>query len=52
MLDLPRSKVAAVQTAPVYLDTAATIDKACALIAEAARNRARHVAFTQVLVPG
>jgi nitrilase len=52
MLDLPRSKVAAVQTAPVYLDPAATIDKACALIAEAAGNGARLVAFPEVFVPG
>lgn len=52
MLDLPRSKVAAVQTAPVFLDTDATIDKACALIAEAAGNGARLVAFPEVFVSG
>lgn len=52
MLDLPRSKVAAVQTAPVFLNTAATVDKACALIAEAACNGARLVAFPEVFVAG
>jgi nitrilase len=52
MLDLPRSKIAAVQTAPVFLDTVATVDKACALIAEAAGNGARLVAFPEVFVAG
>jgi nitrilase len=52
MLDLPKSKVAAVQTAPVFLDPAATVDKACALIAEAAGNGAKLVAFPEVFVPG
>ena len=52
MLDLPRSKVAAVQTAPVFLDPEATVDKACALIAEAARNGARLVAFPEVFIAG
>lgn len=50
MLDLPKSKVAAVQAAPVFLDTAKTIDKACALIAEAAGNGAKLVAFPEVFV--
>jgi len=52
MLELPKSKVAAVQTAPVYLDPSATVDKACALIAEAAGNGAKLVAFPEVFVAG
>ena len=52
MLDLPRFTAAAVQAAPVYLDPAATVDKAVALIQEAARHGAGLVVFPEVFVPG
>lgn len=52
MLELPKSKVAAVQTAPVFLNPEATVDKACALIAEAAGHGAKLVAFPEVFVAG
>lgn len=52
MLQLPQFKAAAVQAAPVFLDTDATVDKVCALIDEAARNGARLVAFPEVFVAG
>lgn len=52
MLNLTKFKAAAVQAAPVFLDTEATVDKVCALIAEAASNGARLVAFPEVFVAG
>jgi len=50
VLELPKFKAAAVQTAPVFLDTDATIEKACRFIHEAADNGAQLVAFPEVFV--
>jgi len=52
MLELQRFKAAAVQAAPVFLDTDATVDKVVALIAEAAGHGAKLVAFPEVFVAG
>jgi aliphatic nitrilase len=51
MTKYPVYKVAAMHVAPVFLDTDATIDKACALIEEASRNGAKLVAFAETFVP-
>ena len=47
----PRLKVSAAHVAPVFLDTDRTIDKACSLIAEAARAGAGLVAFPETFIP-
>ncbi|MGW1178536.1 carbon-nitrogen hydrolase family protein [Kitasatospora sp. NPDC002543] len=52
MPPLPRFTAAAVQASPVYLDPAATVDKAVALIHEAAGHGAELVVFPEVFVPG
>ncbi|HSP55455.1 MAG TPA: carbon-nitrogen hydrolase family protein [Dehalococcoidia bacterium] len=44
-------KIAAVQASPIFMDREATIDKACALIAEAAKNGARIIVFPEAFVP-
>lgn len=51
MNDYPRCKVAAMHVAPVFMDTARTIDKVCSLVEEAARHGARLVAFPETFVP-
>lgn len=51
MIDYPKFKVAAAHVAPVFLDADKTVDKACALIAEAANAGARLIAFPESFVP-
>jgi len=50
-IEFPRFTAAAVQAAPVWMNTAATVEKACGLIREAASNGARLVAFPEVYIP-
>lgn len=50
MTSYPRFKAAACHVAPIYFDTPATVDKACALIAEAARNGATLVTFPEAYI--
>jgi predicted amidohydrolase len=45
-------KVAICQTAPVFFDKARTIDKACAKIADAAKNGAELIVFSEAFVAG
>lgn len=51
MNSYPKYRAAAIQAAPVYLDLDATVEKSCELIAEAASNGARLVAFPKLFFP-
>ncbi len=51
MTEAKKFTVAAAQIAPVFMDRAATIDKACETLAEAAANGAKLVVFPEAFVP-
>ena len=51
MTEYPKIKVAAAHVAPVFLDAAATVDKACSLISEAAGAGAKLLAFPESFIP-
>ena len=51
MVTYPAYQVAAAHVAPVFLDLERTVDKACALIEEAARHGAQLVVFPESYVP-
>jgi hypothetical protein len=50
--EFPRFRVAAVQSAPVFLDREATLEKVALRVAEAADNRADLVVFGESFIPG
>lgn len=52
MKPYPTFKVAAAHVAPIYHDTAKTVEKALSVIAEAARQGIRLIAFPETFIPG
>lgn len=52
MQHYPKIKIAAMHASPVFLDIGKTVDKACALIEEAADNGASLAVFPESFVPG
>ena len=51
-MEFPVFKAATVQTAPVFLNVSATVDKAIRLLTEAASNGAKLIAFPEVFIAG
>lgn len=51
MAFLNQVKVCAAHVAPIFLDTRATVEKACLLIREAARSGAKIIAFPETFIP-
>jgi len=51
-MEFPKFKAATVQTAPVFLNVAKTVEKAVSIIEEAASNGAKLIAFPEVFVSG
>ncbi len=49
--EFPKFTAAAVQAAPEFMDREATVDKACHLIAEAAKNGASLIVFPETWIP-
>ena len=47
----PKFKACSAHVAPVYLDAKATVQKACSLMAEAARAGAKLIAFPESFIP-
>jgi aliphatic nitrilase len=52
MVKYPKFKACAAHVAPIFLDAEATVQKACALMAEAAKAGAQLIAFPESFVPG
>jgi nitrilase len=52
MVKAPTFRIAAIQACPAYLDREKTVEKACALIAEAGTQGARLAVFPEAFIPG
>jgi len=52
MIEYPKFKACSAHVAPTFLNAKATVQKACTLIAEAAKTGARLIAFPESFVPG
>lgn len=50
-MDYPKYKVAAAHVSPAFLNTKATVSKACSIISETARTGAQLVVFPEVYIP-